>query len=160
MTEHMCRKLDILKTTSLLNALHNGMYTRRLKRFPTTNKKSSLIRVSRLTVLVNVLPKKLTHLRINAYLTLFTTLTHNLDISVIHIRNPQSTNLSYTNSSIQKKQQNHMIPKTFRSTRITHTKHPNNMFFSKSRTYTFRCLRMLQTGSRIRIYQLFLIAPT
>src|SRR6266487_1410561 len=152
MTKHVGRKLDILKTAQFLNTLNNRMNSTWMKRLTLANKKSSLSRVIRFTVLMDILPKKLTHFWVDTYLPFLTTFAHNLNIAIVHIRNMQTANFSYTHTRIEQKQQDHMIPKAYRSTSITNSKHLFNMFSSKRRPYTLWCFRMLQTSSRVNIY--------
>src|SRR5947209_4664273 len=94
-----------------------------------------------MTILMNILPKKLTYFWMYTYLTLFATLTVHLDIGIMYILYTQIAYLRSTHTCIKQNQENNIITKPYRRTQITRSKHLFDMFRCKSRFNNSRRLR-------------------
>src|SRR5438045_9466913 len=134
MAERVSRDAHTIQTALVLYIFDNRAHTVPLQRFATpTYKERLFIWVSRIAILMHVLPQQFTHLWMYAYLTLFTALAENLHIAVIYVFNLQTAQLRETHTSIQEQQEHHIVAKSQGRTCITCCQHLHYMLRLKVR---------------------------
>jgi hypothetical protein len=95
------RYTHALQATFLLDLIQHTHHPLREKRLTgAIEKNRRFIRISRAAILMNVLPKKLTHFWMQSYLTLFASLTEDFDIAIMNVSHLQATKLGTAHTCI------------------------------------------------------------